>query len=51
MLSSFIQGQKESSLIFSNNHVFINNDGDVLYSRLIDEKYPNYSAVIPQDNS
>lgn len=51
MLSSFIQGQKESSLIFSNNHVFINNDRDVLYSRLIDEKYPNYKAVIPQDNS
>ena len=29
---------------------FINNDGDILYSRLIDEKYPNYSAVIPQEN-
>ena len=26
------------------------NDGDILYSRLIDEKYPNYSAVIPQEN-
>ena len=50
MLSSFIQGQKESSLIFSNDHVFINNDGDILYSRLIDEKYPNYNAVIPQEN-
>ena len=51
MLNSFIQGQKESSLTFSNGHIFINNDSDVLYSRLIDEKYPNYSGVIPQDNN
>ena len=51
MLGSFIQGQKESSLTFSNGHIFINNDSDVLYSRLIDEKYPNYSAVVPHDNN
>ena len=51
MLGSFIQGQKESSLTFSNGHIFINNDSDVLYSRLIDEKYPNYNAVIPEDNN
>ena len=51
MLNSFIQGQEESSLTFSNGHIFINNDSDVLYSRLIDEKYPNYSGVIPQDNN
>ena len=50
MLNSFFQWEIESSLIFSNDHVFINNDGDILYSRLIDEKYPNYNAVIPQNN-
>ena len=51
MLNSFVQGQKESSLSFSNGYVFTNNNSDVLYSRLIDEKYPNYEAVIPQDNN
>tara|TARA_B100000427_G_scaffold110700_1_gene91780 strand:+ start:624 stop:1730 length:1107 start_codon:yes stop_codon:yes gene_type:complete len=50
MLNSFIKGQEESSLTFSNGHIFINNESDVLYSRLIDEKYPNYNAVIPQNN-
>ena len=51
MLGTFIQGQKESSLTFSNGHIFINNDSDILYSRLIDEKYPNYNAVIPEENN
>ena len=51
MLNTFIQEQKESSLSFSNGYIFINNNSDVLYSRLIDEKYPNYNAVIPKDNN
>ena len=50
-LNTFLEGQEETSLIFSENHVFLNNGKDVFYSKIIDEKFPNYNAVIPEDNS
>ena len=51
ILNTFLEGKNETSLIFSNNHVFSNNGNDVFYSKIIDEKFPNYNAVIPQTNS
>ena len=51
ILNTFLEGQKETSLIFSENHVFLNNGKDVFYSKIIDEKFPNYNAVIPENNS
>jgi DNA polymerase-3 subunit beta len=51
ILNTFLEGQKETSLIFSENHVFSNNGKDVFYSKIIDEKFPNYNAVIPSENS
>ena len=51
ILNTFLEGQEETSLIFSENHVFLNNGKDVFYSKIIDEKFPNYNAVIPEDNS
>ena len=32
------------------NYIFTNNNKDVFYSKIIDEKYPNYNAVIPDEN-
>tara|TARA_B100001996_G_scaffold323181_1_gene268262 strand:- start:242 stop:1348 length:1107 start_codon:yes stop_codon:yes gene_type:complete len=51
ILNIFLEGQKETSLIFSENYVFLNNGKDVFYSKIIDEKFPNYNAVIPSENS
>ena len=50
ILNTFLEGQKETSLIFSEDYVFLNNGKDVFYSKIIDEKFPNYNAVIPESN-
>ena len=50
ILNTFLEGQKETSLIFSNDYIFLNNGKDVFYSKIIDEKFPNYNAVIPSEN-
>jgi len=50
ILNTFLEGQKETSLIFSEDYVFSNNGKDVFYSKIIDEKFPNYNAVIPESN-
>ncbi len=39
-----------STVTVSNTHVRFSFDSTQLISRLIDEKYPNYESVIPQDN-
>lgn len=50
ILNTFLEGQKETSLIFSEDHVFLKNGNDLFYSKIIDEKFPNYNAVIPENN-
>ena len=50
ILSVFLDGQSETNLVISGNYVFTNNNKDVFYSKIIDEKYPNYNAVIPEEN-
>ena len=50
ILSTFLEGQSETNLVISGNHIFTNNNKDVFYSKIIDEKYPNYNAVIPDEN-
>tara|TARA_B100001113_G_scaffold130033_1_gene106251 strand:- start:253 stop:1359 length:1107 start_codon:yes stop_codon:yes gene_type:complete len=50
ILSVFLEGQSETNLVISGNYVFTNNNKDVFYSKIIDEKYPNYNAVIPEEN-
>jgi len=49
-LSTFLEGQSETNLIISGNYIFTNSNKDVFYSKIIDEKYPNYNAVIPEEN-
>ena len=50
ILSVFLEGQSETNLVISGNYVFTNNNKDVFYSKISDEKYPNYNAVIPEEN-
>ena len=50
ILSTFLEGQSETNLIISGNYIFTNSNKDVFYSKIIDEKYPNYNAVIPEEN-
>ena len=50
ILSAFLEGQSETNLILSGNYIFTNNNNDVFYSKIIDEKYPSYNAVIPEEN-
>ena len=50
ILGTFLDGQSETNLVISGNFIFTNNNKDVFYSKIIDEKYPNYNAVIPEDN-
>lgn len=50
ILNAFLQDTDEVNVIFSGDHVFCNNAKDVFYSKIIDEKFPNYDAVIPSEN-
>tara|TARA_B100000214_G_C23922934_1_gene606966 strand:- start:70 stop:1176 length:1107 start_codon:yes stop_codon:yes gene_type:complete len=50
ILISFLENQSETNLIISGEYIFTNNNKDVFYSKIIDEKYPNYNAVIPDEN-
>jgi DNA polymerase III subunit beta len=43
--------EDQCSLSVSNTHIKFTYDDSVLISRLIDEAYPNYESVIPQDNT
>jgi DNA polymerase-3 subunit beta len=40
----------ETKMSISDTHVRFTFDGSTLYSRLIEEAYPNYDSVIPKDN-
>ncbi len=50
ILGTFLEGQSETNLVLSGNYIFTNNNNDVFYSKIIDEKYPSYNAVIPEEN-
>ncbi len=49
VLKSFADSE-ELSLSFSNTQVEFKNASTWILSRLIDERYPNYEAVIPREN-
>jgi DNA polymerase III subunit beta len=40
----------ETRMSVSDTHVRFTFNGSILYSRLIEESYPNYESVIPKDN-
>lgn len=42
--------EEANKITLDGNHIVFNFDSTVIVSKLIEEKYPNYEAVIPTDN-
>ena len=49
-IASYIGGEKEVSLSVSENVFTASLGSDTIYTRIIDEKFPDYESVIPKDN-
>jgi len=50
ILSSNVSGDGDTNIQIGENHVKIDFDDTVLYTRIIDERFPDYESVIPSDN-
>lgn len=50
IVSSNMEGDGETNLQIGENHVRIEFDDSVIYTRIIDERFPDYESVIPTDN-
>lgn len=51
VLKNLLSDSDETTKIsYNDKHICFNMDKDIIYARLIDARYPNYKAVIPQAN-
>ncbi len=50
ILSSYLVGEDEVSLNIGENHIMIHSKDTKLYTRIIEERFPDYESVFPQDN-
>ena len=50
VLSGYLTEKGDIALIIGKNHVKVELDSKEIYSRLIDEKFPEYQNYIPDDN-
>lgn len=50
ILSSYLVGEEMVSLNIGENHIMINSKETQLYTRIIEERFPDYESVFPQDN-
>jgi DNA polymerase-3 subunit beta len=50
LILGYIDDEGVTTLNISENHVNVMIDSTAIYSRKIDEKFPDYEAVIPKDN-
>lgn len=41
---------EDNNFVISDNHVMLTIGGTTFYTRIIDEKYPDYDSVIPKEN-
>jgi len=51
LLLGYLGGDGVTSLIIGENHVKVTCDTMEIYSRIIDERFPDYESVIPKDNN
>jgi len=51
LLLPYLDGQGETVLWVGDNHLTISFSGITAFSRVIDERYPDYKTVLPKDNS
>lgn len=50
LLSQHLGEQEDVTLWVGDNHLTVSLDGITLFSRIIDERYPDYASVIPEGN-
>ncbi|MFB0516587.1 MAG: DNA polymerase III subunit beta [Candidatus Neomarinimicrobiota bacterium] len=50
ILSTYLVDNEDVTLNISENHIFMSNKETVLFSRIIDERFPDYESVFPKDN-
>ncbi len=50
ILLSYLETDKNTTISLSENHVKVELENTVIFSRLIDENFPNYEKVIPDEN-
>ena len=51
LLLPYLDGQGETVLWVGDNHLTISFSGITAFSRVIDERYPDYKTVLPKDNN
>ncbi len=50
LIVNALVNSEENKFIITDNHVMLSIGSTVFYSRIIDEKYPDYDSVIPKEN-
>lgn len=50
IVNNHIESEGETTVQVGENHVKIEFDDTVVYTRIIDERFPDYESVIPDDN-
>ena len=50
ILSAYIEGDEMVTLNIGDNHIMMEGRETTLYSRIIDERFPEYESVFPKDN-
>jgi len=51
LLLGYLDSEGKTLLSISENHVKVELDSTVIFSRIIDEHFPDYQSVIPKDNN
>ena len=50
ILASYMGESDTVTFFIGDNHIMMRNQDTVLYTRVIDERFPDYATVFPQDN-
>jgi DNA polymerase-3 subunit beta len=50
LLLNYLEEEGSTALTIGENHVKVEIENTTIYSRVIDERFPDYKSVIPQDN-
>lgn len=50
LISTYLTEEGKIDLIISENHIMVETDSTLILSRIIDERFPDYESVIPNDN-
>ena len=51
ILGTYLNGSEDVSLIIGENHIMIQSQDTVLYTRIIEERFPDYESVFPKEST